>query len=105
MAGASIGYELESSRCSSGWFCGIAGLVIGGAIGEVVGLPLGVHLANRRRGSYGKALLASLGVVAAGLLVAGLTEEDAGGRDLVLIAIPITQLAVTISIERATGRR
>jgi hypothetical protein len=71
----------------------------GGLAGLSVGAPFGVHLANGKRGRYGSALAGSLGIGAAGLGAAILAEEP-----MVLLAIPVLQIANSIRIERATGR-
>jgi len=62
--GAAIGARLTTRYpCED---CGLEGLVYGGVAGGSALLPLGVHLANGRRGNYGASLLASLGIGAAG---------------------------------------
>jgi hypothetical protein len=78
--------------------CGLEEAAYGAVIGETALLPLGVHLANHRRGNYGLSLLASAGVTAVGLLAI-----DASNDGSPLIAIPIAQLITSILIERATG--
>lgn len=79
--------------------CGLEGLVYGGVIGELAAVPLGVHLANRRQGSYGAGLLGSLAVTGAGMTLAGALD-----RTEVLLAVPVMQIAAAIAIERATSR-
>jgi hypothetical protein len=71
----------------------------GGLSGLSVGMPLGVHLANGRRGGYGPALAASLAIGAAGLGAAILADEPR-----FLVAIPLLQIVSSIGIEQATSR-
>jgi hypothetical protein len=78
-------------------FEALGGFVIGAVIGESLMLPLGVHVANKRRGDYALELLASAAIAGAGV---GLTAamEDMG--IVFLPAIPIAQMAASIAIER-----
>ena len=80
--------------------CGLEEAAYGAVIGEATLLPLGVHLANHRRGNYGLSLLASAAVAGAGLLAV-----DAANDGWPLIAIPVGQLISSILIERATSPR
>lgn len=80
----------------------LSGGVAGATIGEGLLLPLGVHLANGSRGSYATSALASLGLAAAGLLALEAVHYDPPGAPIVLIAVPIAQIATSIAIERAT---
>lgn len=75
--------------------CGLEEAAYGAVIGETVGLPLAVHLANHSRGSLGLSLLASAGISAVGLLAI-----DASNDGAPLIAVPIAQLISSILIER-----
>ena len=80
-------------------YCGFVAFP-GALLGEIVGVPVGVHLANRGRGSFGYDVLASAAaaVVGGGLLV--LTGEGAG------VALPFVlagQVATVIAVERATA--
>lgn len=72
-------------------------VVVGGLIGETLLLPLGVHLANGRRGSYRESALSSLLVAAIGLGAAFPTSGAA------LIAVPLVQLHTSIRDERNTA--
>jgi hypothetical protein len=95
--GAVIGAKLTTRYpCED---CGLEGLVYGGVAGGSALLPLGVHLANGRRGTYGASLLASLGIGAAGLAVAVASDQGA-----VMLTVPVLQLVSSIAIERATAR-
>ena len=79
------------------WDVSVGGL-IGASVGEVVGIPLGVHLANKKQGNFPLALLASLGVAGAGVGLTAATEEPA-----FLIATPIAQLIASIAVEQKTA--
>jgi hypothetical protein len=93
--GAWIGNEITRDACED---CFLEGVIYGGVAGGSALLPLGVHLANGHRGNYGASLLASLGIGAAGLAVAGASQEGA-----VMLAVPVLQLISSIAIERATA--
>jgi hypothetical protein len=80
----------------------LSGGVAVATIGEGLLLPLGVHIANGSRGSYGKSALTSLGIAAAGLLALQALHYDPPGAPIVLVAVPVAQLATSIAIERAT---
>src|SRR5687768_633997 len=78
-------------------FCFGPGLILGTLVGEVAGVALGVHLANRRRGSLPIGLLTSAGLVILGGLVALEAPE-------VFLFIPVAQIIGSIQVERITGR-
>jgi hypothetical protein len=105
IGGALLGYGLETGVAGCGrndeW-CGFIGTAFGAMIGEAVMLPLGVHLANRARGSYAPGLGMSLVVGLAGLTLAGATG---GATPLMVPAIPIAQLLTSIAVERRTAAR
>jgi hypothetical protein len=91
IGGALIGQHFEGSPCED---C-ILGAFLGALAGESLAIPLGVHLANGRRGDAGPALAASIGIGAVGLGAAALTEQWG-----ILLAIPVLQIAASIGIER-----
>ena len=93
--GAWIGNEITRDACED---CFLEGVIYGGVAGGSALLPLGVHLANGHRGNYGAALLASLGIGAAGLAVAVASQEGA-----VMLSVPVLQLISSIAIEHATA--
>jgi hypothetical protein len=80
------------------------GMVMGFELGQAVGIPLAVHLANDRQGDLSSAMIASfaLGAVGTALLWTGdfdaVFEQPA--RQVVLIAVPIAQLATSIHFAR-----
>jgi hypothetical protein len=92
-----IGGKLTEHDCED---CGLVGVVYGGIVGGSAFLPLGVHLANGRRGNFGLSLLTSLAIGAAGLGVAYATNEGA-----VMLPVPVLQIVSSILIERRTEKR
>lgn len=83
----------------------LAGAAVGVAVGEGLGLPLGVHLAAGRRGSYTKAALVSLALAGAGLVALQATHWEAPAAPAIVIAVPVGQLVASIRNERgAVGR-
>jgi hypothetical protein len=79
--------------------CGLEGAAYGAVIGESLLLPLAVHLADHRHGSYWLSLIASAGIGAVGILAINATNDASP-----LIAVPIAQIISSILIERATAR-
>ena len=104
LGGAAAGFALETTLtgCEGDEFCGFGGILLGGAVGEMVMLPLGVHMANRSRGRYAPSLGMSFAVMLAGFTIASQAGEAAG---VVVAAIPITQLVAAIAVERGTAAR
>jgi hypothetical protein len=80
-------------------WCGIGAAFTGAAIGSAAAIPLGVHLANRSRGNYGRSVAVSAGIGAVGILAAIAAESGE-----VLVAIPVAQIVSSVLIERATSR-
>ncbi len=80
--------------------------VYGAAAGGTLGLVTGVHLGNRRRGSFVADLLAASAVWVAGMVTANLLSESQNDDATlaVLIAIPIVQFGTTVAVERSTAR-
>ena len=108
VGGAYVGYFLAAGPNGCGdpgnpddW-CGFGGALLGAVVGEVSMIPLGVHLANGRRGSYGPALLASTGVFAGGILLAAAVRDESG---ILFWSIPAGQIAASMYVERATARK
>ena len=67
-------------------------------VGEVLGVALGVHLANGQRGSFSTDLLASGGIAAAGLALMQAERR-------VTYVVPVSQIIGTVIAERRTSRR
>ena len=78
----------------------LTGFLVGAIIGETVTLPLGVHLANKRRGNFGQSLLASAAATAVGLFIATRGEDHPEA----VIPITIVQLGASVIIEQNTTR-
>ena len=87
-------------------FCEFEGIFYGGAAGGGLGLAIGAHLGNRRRGSFLLDVVASGAVWGAGyaLLRSFAESGDGDGVLLTAIVLPPTQLVATVLVERATGR-
>jgi hypothetical protein len=77
-----------------GMYAGIMSLVLL----EPTLIPVGVHLANHRRGSFAGTFLASLVTGAAGLYVGSRANL---GQEMLLV-IPAVQVTVSALIERAS---
>jgi hypothetical protein len=75
--------------------CGLEGALWGAAAGVTVGLPLGVHVANHRRGSLGEELIASMAAAGVGLAAASATNSG-----VPLLVVPVAQLSLSIAIEQ-----
>ncbi len=84
----------EENLCLLGW------VVVGGGIGEVIGAPLGVHLANKGRGSFGLDLAVSAAGLVGGVLIGQAVAPDAA--PLVGVAV---QLGAIVYTETVTSRR
>jgi hypothetical protein len=84
------------------WVDALQGAVVGGTVGESLMLPIGVHLANGRRGDLLLSMPASLAIGAGGAWV-GRRLERTGRIWPVLILTPVAQLAAAIAIERNTA--
>jgi hypothetical protein len=94
--GGLIGGKLRENDCED---CALEGVVYGAVAGGSALLPLGVHVANGRRGNFGLSLLSSLAIGGVGLAVALEANEAA-----VLIPVPVLQIVSSILIERATEK-
>jgi hypothetical protein len=98
-AGAFAGGIIGAKAADTCEDCALEGLIYGFVGGGSAALPLGVHLANHRRGNYGLSLLASLAIGAVGFGTTLATHGD--GR--LMIAVPVLQLVSSIAIERTTA--
>lgn len=79
-------------------FCFGPGIIIGGLAGEALGVALGVHLVNGRRGSLPLGMLTSAGILTVGAI---------GGNDVpeMLVIVPVSQILAAVAVERRTDRR
>lgn len=99
LVGGVIGHRLELSSGCDYMMCGLAGTLVGAVAGETIGLPLGVHLASKPRGSFAVTFLGSAAVTGLGLALLYEAESP-----YLLLAVPVAQLAVSIAIERGARR-
>ena len=102
--GAALGHYLETRDCGvdpMGSNCGLAGTILGGAAGEALLLPLGVHLANRGRGSLLWPTVASSAAAVGMLLLAGQLENPVLHTP-VFLGTPLVQLGVAVWVQRMT---
>jgi hypothetical protein len=98
-AGAFAGGIIGAKAADNCGDCALEGLAYGLVAGGSAALPLGVHVANGRRGNYGLSLLASLAIGGVGF-GATLASHENG----IMIAVPVLQLISSIVIERRTTR-
>jgi hypothetical protein len=100
LGGGLVGAKIDQAS-SDGYeeFDGLYGFVVGAPIGGSLLLPVGVHLANGRRGNLPLAMLASVGIAGTGIALAA-SAGEAG----IVVAIPIAQLIACTAIERSTHR-
>lgn len=96
VGGAWTGVQITEDDCED---CFLVGGAYGLVAGVSVGGPLGVHLANDRRGNLLTSLGASLALGGLGLGIAHLTHEEG-----VMFAVPVLQIAGAILVERRAGR-
>jgi hypothetical protein len=102
-AAAGYGLELSTSWSCVDW-CGVGGALIGMFVGESMGLALGTHLTNDRKGPVLATSAASIAIAAIGLAIATRLDSPRT-RTPVLLAIPITQLLTVTGMEyRAQNR-
>jgi len=105
--GALAGTAIESqSESFSGDCCPWEGVIYGGAAGGGLGLAVGAHIGNRRRGSFLLDLLTSGVVWGAGyaLMHSFANNGDYNGMALTAVVLPPVQLVATVLVERASGR-
>jgi hypothetical protein len=99
LLGAALVGEYDSS---DSWVGALQGAIVGGTIGESLMLPVGVHLANDRRGDLLVTMPTSLAIGAAGAWI-GRRLDRTGHAWPVLVLTPIAQLAASIGLERHTA--
>jgi hypothetical protein len=95
VAGAYVGAEMACAGDDDSW-CDLGGGILGATAGEVLMLPLGIHIAGSRT-SYGKKLAVSSAVMLGGVALAAVT----GG--LSLLAVPPMQLMTIVAMENRAG--
>ena len=97
------GRKLFNRPCPAHAFCE-GGEAMGGLLGLTVGVPLGAHLANHRRGRFLSALAGSAAVMGAGYATYRLTSPVGTERAQNLFIWPTlaAQVAISALLERAT---
>ncbi len=98
--GAALGLAIEQGvGCdNTNEMCGLGGLILGAAIGEVLFMPVGIHLGNKRGGNFFLDTLSSIAVGAAGLGASALSKGSIGPF---LVVTPIIQIGITTIVERS----
>jgi hypothetical protein len=117
LAGGLLGLVAGGNHCTDSGnpdTCyGLEGTLIGAAAGYTVGVPVGTHYANHRRGNLGRSLLVSTAIAGAGagvLAASGVhwnSASNSTGRKVVpvvLLAVPIAQIVASVRIEERTSR-
>ena len=74
-------------------FCGLGGAILGGLIGESIGMSTGIHYGGGRRHSFAGDFGVALGIAALGLVAAPVTYGAS------LLAVPVVQLIVGVNRE------
>jgi hypothetical protein len=93
-----------SRGCTSGEYCQLAAVFYGAAAGGTLGMAVGVHLGNRRRGNLALDFMTGAAIWIAGIAVVSSSDWDEGVTKIAFVAIPAGQLAGTVAVERAVGR-
>lgn len=91
-------------NCTGDEYCGLEGAFLGAAAGGTFGMALGVHLGNKRRGSFVLDFFTGAAVWGAGIAIASGSEWDNTTTTAAFVAIPIAQLVTTVLVERAVSR-
>ena len=105
--GALAGAGIESqSDGYSGDCCPYEGVLYGGATGGGLGLAIGAHIGNRRRGNFLLDILTSGAVWGAGYLLmrSFAADGDYNGLAVTAVILPPVQFVATVLVERASGR-
>lgn len=113
MAGGFVGGLIGSTACDYALWGGgdscygelFTAMTLGAVLGEATLMPLGVHLADRRRGNYSLMTLASVGIAAGGLGLVATAGRGSGIEGPILISTALTQLVASIVIEGWTAGR
>ena len=104
--GAGVGFLgglAAYGACEGDEIC-LSPALAGAIVGETLALPLGVHLAEGRRGSYPLGALASAAVTAAGLGAMSLVGDSGAPAQGIAVLVPVAQLLASITVERRTAR-
>lgn len=108
--GAVLGVVVHKSLsgpCDYENFGCLEGGAIGFLIGEPAGVAAGVHWANHSRGNYVIELATNAAILVGGLLLGSRLNNSSSGDaagTMLLIGVPVAQIAASIAIEKATTR-
>lgn len=105
VAGGVVGLAAAWDLCppDSGGLCdpsGYLGGVLAGWMGAAVGIGVGAHLGNGRRGNVIAPLAASLAVLVAG----GIVGDNGRLSERSQFVIPVAQIVAAVAAEITTGR-
>jgi hypothetical protein len=104
-AAAGFGVGLVAATGCTGDESCLLGAALGTVAGETVGVPLGIHLAEGRKGSLAAGIAASAALTAGGFALD--RHIGGGGRasNAIAVVVPMAQIALCTWVERHTGRR
>jgi hypothetical protein len=80
--------------------CGLGSFIGAGLMGEALGIGLGAHIGNRRRGNVVAPLGASVGL----LLVALAAGDEVNLPEGAVLLVPLAQIVAAVWAETATAR-
>jgi hypothetical protein len=111
LVGGITGFYIGGKRCVDPGVGETCHYLDGGAAGVfagvTLGVPVGAHLLNQRRGSLPLSLLASVAIAGAG--IAAFQGSDANHNDnaffTIVIGVPVLQVVTSTVIESVTSRR
>ncbi len=84
-------------------YCPLGYGLVGAAAGASLGMALGVHLGNDRRGSYFIDALTGAAIWGLGIALTAGTGWDESAP-LMAILIPVAQITATVAVERSVAR-
>lgn len=99
VGGAYAGYKVEEPHCGNdAFFCGLAGGIIGAAVGSTVLIPSGIHVVSQH-----SSFAAKLGMSA--LMLAGAAALAVPTHGVGALLMPPAQIIATVWIEDRAARR
>ncbi len=104
LLGAGIA-SVVAQHCTSSEYCVWEAAFYGAAAGGTFGMAAGVHLGNGRRGNVLLDFLTAAAVWSTGIGITAASHWNNTVTYTAFVSIPIAQLAATIAVERALGRR
>jgi hypothetical protein len=108
LGGGVVGAGIDRARDRPcGETCGLGGFLLGSLIGGSTGMAVGAHLANDRTGNVLLGSAATLGTGVVGVLAVIAAERVVADRaaGVLLAAVPLVQIHVAVTVERASSRR